>query len=81
MWVISSCYWVKIEYRLGYFASAVEFPTVLSQLAHDDDRVPVANVTQTAPGEIIAESSTSNIVSNRRHFLPSAVNMRRGSLE
>jgi hypothetical protein len=39
-----------------------------SAIAVTGRRVPVANVTQTAPGETLAESSTSNIVSNPAAF-------------
>ena len=37
-------------------------------LVQHDNRVPVANVTQTAPRDTIAESSTSNIALNPAAF-------------
>jgi hypothetical protein len=66
--------WGRPPRRQGHISSFYEpRPTrpdgsAIAVTAIDRRRVPVANVTQTAPGETLAESSTSNIVSNPAAF-------------
>ncbi|MEA3108025.1 MAG: hypothetical protein QOI88_2630 [Gammaproteobacteria bacterium] len=56
--------WGRRPRRQGHFSSFARTTTVPIATRHNDSRMPVANVTQKAPGETLAESSTSNIGSS-----------------